>query len=315
MSKLRASTPFTRGSKVIARNMLSAIILMILCAASRAYAAESTCSVSQISPGGDVVVTRFLAAPLPRAHEAIADAMQATGVFLFRNSETLVEGERTKERVYALRLPHGDEAIRAELAPLVQDGKAGTQVRVETRRRSNKKGVPEHAWSAAVLDQAACLVSLLSLDDPLTRPKLPSADGIMVRVADSTQLLVRSRHFLFNTDLQTNQMVPFETAEDIVVNGSIVIPVGSLVTASVEQSKDIGEFHGANGQLRFRHVVLPDGTRLPLRGIADFQVKVGFFYGRVIGFAIPAGTSFQAEINGEQEVRISRAAPPPRSTE
>jgi len=295
--------------------MAGAAILMILCAPSPTYAAESTCSASQISPGGDLVATRFLAAPLPRAHEAIADAMQAAGVFLFRNSETLVEGERTKERVYALRLPHGDEAIRAELAPLVQEGKAGTQVRVETRRRSNKKGVPEHAWSAAVLEQAACLISLLSLDDPLTRPKAPSADGILVRVADSTQLLVRSRHFMFNTDLRTNQAVPFETAEDIVVNGSIVIPVGSLVTASVEQSRDIGEFHGANGQFRFRYVVLPDGTRLPLRGIADFRVKVGFFYGPVAGFAIPAGTPFQVEIDGEQDVRISRAAPPPKSAE
>jgi len=86
-----------------------------------------------------------------------------------------MEGERTKERVYALRLPHGDEAIRAELAPLVQEGKAGTQVRVETR--------------------------------------------------------------------------------------------------------------------------------------------VGFFYGPVAGFAIPAGTPFQAEINGEQQVRISLAALPPKSAE
>jgi len=255
----------------------------------------------------------------------MADAMQAAGVSLFKNSEQLIEGERTAERVQVLRLPHGDEAVRAELTPQIQDGKAGAQVRVETLRRGNKKGTPKHAWSAAVLDQATCLVALLSLDDPTRRPKIkmPTTDGAEIRVADSTSVAVRSRHFLFNTDLKPNQLVPFETAEDVVIDGSTVIPAGSLVAAYTESSSDIGEYgKGAKAQLRFKFLALPDGTQLPLRGIVNFQGekwgKTALVVGTVIagtgllsvtgsGFGIPAGSLFNAEVDGEQKVRVSRA--------
>ena len=274
------------------------------------------------------MVTRFIAAPLARAHEIIADAMQATGVELFKNTEQSVEGERVAERIKVLGLPSGDEAIRAVLVPMIQDGRASTQVRVETLRRGNKKGAPKHVWSTAVLDQAACLASLLSLDDPLHRPRVPSAEGVEVLLADSTSLPVRSRHFFFNTDLKLNQAVPFETAEDVVLNDSVVIPAGSLVMASMEQSSDIGEFaRGAKGTLRFKYLVLPDGARLPLRGIVDLRGKgknlnklekglliaqtavtrTDFASGTGIGFAIPAGALFHAEVDGEQKFRVSPA--------
>ena len=303
------------------------LCLMIGCAVSSASAVEPGC-VSPKLPGGEQVITRVLAAPLPRAHEVVADAMQAMGVFLFRDTEELVEGERTQERVAVLGLPHGDEAIRAELTPLTQGGKAGTQVRVETRRGSNKKGNPKHVWSAAVLGQAVCLLALLSLDDPIHPSKTGAPDGPEVQLADATQLAVRSRRFFFDTDLKTRKLVPFETAEDVVINDSLAIPAGSLVMASVGQSSDIGEFgRGAQGQLQFRYLVLPDGTRLPLRGFLDLRGKGGNLNklekGLVItssiaagvdlasgtgsGFAVPAGTLFYAQIDGEQKIHATRA--------
>jgi hypothetical protein len=306
-------------------NMAIATIesLVVICAAVSASAATASCVLQEISPGGDPVVTRFLPAPPSRAHEAIADAMQAAGVLLFKNTEQSVEGERAIERITVLGLLRGDEAIHAQLTPMIQDGKSGTQVRVETLRGGNKKGAPKHVWSAAVLDHAACLVSLLSLDDPSRRPRIPPADGAEIRVADSNSVPVRSRHFSFNTDLKTNQVFPFETAEDVVVNNSIVIPAGSAVTASIEWSSDIGEYgRGARAHLRFKSLVLPDGTHLPLRGIIDLQGKeVSKAFIAVLtvirpmgggsmtgtGFAIRAGALFRAEVDGEQKIRVSRA--------
>jgi hypothetical protein len=316
--KFLATTPSKRGAKLAVAIFEC---LALICAAVSADAATQACALHEISPGGDAVVIRFLPAPLPRAHEAIADAMQATGVLLFKDTEQLVEGERAGERIIVLRLPKGDEAIRAELSAAIQDGQAGTQVRVETLRRGNKKGAPKHVWSAAVLDQAACLVSLLSLEDPSLRRKIPPAEGAEIHVADSTPVHVRSRHFFFNTDLKTGKVVPFETAENVVVNDSIVIPAGSLVTASVEQSSDIGEYgRGAKAQLRFKFLLLPDGTQLPLRGIIDLQgknenkatlvpfavIRVGVLSITGTGFAIPAGALFHVEVDGEQKIRVSR---------
>jgi hypothetical protein len=320
--KFLASTPSKRGAELAVAIFEC---LAVICAAVSADAATPSCALQQISPGGDAIVIRFLPAPLPRAREAIADAMQATGVLLFRDTEQLVEGERAVERINVLRLPKGDEAIRAELSAAIQDGQAGTQVRIETLRRGNKKGAPKHVWSAAVLDQAACLISLLSLEDPSLRPKIPAAEGAEIHVADSTSVPVRSRHFFFNTDLKTGKVVPFETAENVVVNDSIVIPAGSLVTASVEQSSDIGEYgRGAKVQLRFKYVVLPDGTQLPLRGMVDLQgksenkatlaafavIRVGVLSITGAGFAIPAGALFHVEVAGEQKIRVSRATLP-----
>jgi hypothetical protein len=255
-------------------------------------------------------------------HEAVADAMQAAGVSLFKNTDQSVEGEREEERIIALGLGPGDEAVRSDLTQSTQKGNAGTQVRVETLRGGNKKGVPKHAWSTAVLDQTACLVSMLSLDDPLHRPKLPAADGAEISIADSTSLPVRSRHFFFITDAKPNHVIPFETAEDLVIDGSIVSPAGSLVAAMMDEATDVKEFgRAAKGQLQFKYLVLPDGTRMPLRGIVDLKgrsvnkgelIALGAIFGAGpagsvtgSGFAIPAGALFHVEVDGQQRVRVS----------
>lgn len=295
---------------------------MIFCAAAGARALEPGCA-GPTGPGGERVVTRVLPATLPRAHEVMADAMQAIGVFLFRDSEEVVEGERTQERVAVLRLPKGDEAIRAELSPSTQAGSAGTQVRVETRRGSNKKGNPKHVWSSAVLDQAVCLLGLMSPDDPLHRPHTGPLDGPEVQISDGTFLAVRSRRFIFNTDLKANKLFYFETAEDVLINGSVAVPAGSLVIASAGQSRDVGEFgRAAEGQLQFRYLQLSDGTKLPLRGNLTLGAKgdnfnkaekglviagsiaagIDFASGTGSGFAVPAGTLFYAKFEGEQKV-------------
>lgn len=93
--------------------------------------------------------------------------------------------------------------------------------------------------------------------------------------------------------------------------------------ASVGQSSDIGEFgRGAKGDLQFRYLVLPDGTRLPLRGSIDLRGKgsnlnkvekglvitssiaagVDLASGTGSGFAVPAGTLFYAQVDGEQNI-------------
>ena len=179
--------------------------------AAAATADATTASCPAITPGGDVQVTRFLAVPPARAREIFADAMQASGVYLFKNTDQSIEGERTGERIKALRLPGGDEAIRATLSAATEDGKPGTRVQVETMRPSNKKGAPKQSWSAAVMEQAVCLMNLLSVDDPAHRPAVPVVDTVEIQVPASTTLEVRSRRFFFNTEVKLGQTIAFET--------------------------------------------------------------------------------------------------------
>jgi hypothetical protein len=313
------------------RSFVLAITLGLVSTGASAFA----CELKPIDPGGDAVATRFIAAPQPRVREAIADAMQAGGVLLFRVSDESVEGERTFERVHALNLQAGDEAIHATLKSSTQDGAAGTLVRVETSRHENKKGVPKHTWSTGILEQAACLVSLLSVDDPLRRPAAPLVDPTEVQVPDSTVIEVRARHFLFDSDLKPSQKIVFETAAPVIVNGSTVIPAGLLVMASVERATDIREGgHGAEGELMFKYLVLPDGTHLPIRAAMDLKgksVSKGVMVSVIVlstiltnagggasitgaGYAIPAGTELKVQLDGEQKIRVSHivaSAPQP----
>jgi hypothetical protein len=146
---------------------------------------------------------------------------------------------------------------------------------------------------------------------------------VEVRVPDATTVALRSRHFLF-TNAKPNQMVPFETADDLTVDGSLVIPKGLLAVASIDESSEVKELGGgAKGQLVFKYLVIPDGTRVRLRGAVDLRGK-SFNKGALIvatvslgagpasvtglGFAIPAGTLFSAEFEGEQKFRVSRTA-------
>lgn len=298
-------------------------------AVAGAFAAVSPGALPTIQPGGNAVETQFIPAPLTRAREAVADAMQAAGVVLFRVSDESVEGERAYERVKVLGLEAGDEAIHATLKSSAQDGAAGTLVRVETLRRAGKKGAPKHTWSAAILEQTACLVTLLSVDDPLRRPPVPLVDGMDVQVPESTVLEVRSRHFLFDSEVKPNQKIPFETAAPVIVNGWTVIPAGLLVVASVDRASDVKEGgHGAEGELAFKYLVLPDGARLPLRAAVDLKGKsvskgrlaTGIFLSTILtnagqgasvtgqGYAVPAGTMMRVQFDGDQKFRISRAA-------
>ena len=333
--------PFRRATDMnisSLRNVWPLCLLLVgtaLFASAATPAGDSVCA--PIAPGGELEVTRFLAALVPRAHEILADAMQAAGVILYKNADDSIEGERVAERIKVLRLPGGDEAIRATLAPAAEDGKSGTQVRVETMRRSFKKGAPKQSWSAAVMNQAVCLLKLLSLDDPRRLAPVPVVDGIEVHVPASAPLEVRSRHFFFNTEAKIGQTIPFETAAPVIIGGVTAIPSGSLVVASMQELSDSKSFgRAAKGQLVFKYVVLPDGTRLPLRGVVDFTgkntLKKGIAAesatlastavlvylgggGRLgnpllgepgLGFAVPAGTMTTIQFDGEQKVRVSR---------
>jgi len=134
---------------------------------------------------------------------------------------------------------------------------------------------------------------------------------------------VRLRRFFFSTEAKPNQVIVFETADEVISNGSVVIPAGLAVVASIEQSSDIKELgQAAKAQLRFRYLVLRDGKRLPLRGTVDVRGKgvnkALLIAGAVtidsgltgvtgLGFAIPAATLFRAEVAGQQSLVVGGA--------
>jgi hypothetical protein len=222
----------------------------------------------------------------------------------------------------------------------VEDHPPGSQV---NSREWLKKIIPIAMLSTAVGMAVYISIRVLAVHH---EPKLGQLDGSTLRIMDAQGKELWRKTFpggfgpdsyyaqglasrIWFADLEgkghASVLFSYLPVPDSKPHSSTLIPAGSLVTASVEQSSDIGEYgRGAKAQLRFKYVVLPDGTQLPLRGIVDLQgksknkatlaafavIRVGVLSITGAGFAIPAGALFHVEVAGEQKIRVGRATAP-----
>jgi hypothetical protein len=241
--------------------------------------------------------------------------MQAIGVLLFESTTAVVRGERAAPRINALKLPSGDEALFCYLEVTEKDGKAGTLVRVETRRRGGKKGAPRQTWSAAVLDEADWVLDTLvggeppSTQDVGVEANAEAGHGREVLVPSDTPVALILRRFAFSSDLRVNQKVAFEVASDVLVGSDIVIRRGAEAIARVKTTEDPTGWQSARTQIAFEYVSAASGTRMRVRGIAKLQGRRGvvdLVFGEGAEFALCAGTRFEAAVDGDQRIRGGR---------
>jgi hypothetical protein len=244
----------------------------------------------------------------------MADAMQAAGFALFKQSELRIEGDRVTELIRALGLPSGDEAMAVAIEP-GRDGVAASLVRVRTLRKGMKEGVAKRNWSEAVLDVAACLLETIPEEDPAGRPIAPGATP--PAIPTGVRVEVRLRRFLETSKVKSGKVVWLQTVADVKVDGVVVLPAGAPVVARAYLTRDIGEFgKAAKGGIRFECAIAPNGAKVPLRGEVTLDgskrntaavtalavgVSAGFAGMTGSGFAAPAGALMQAEIGAAAE--------------
>jgi hypothetical protein len=293
----------------------AAIVIAVALALGSAQSGQGAgCSTQPVRPGGQFVESKFFDAAPQRTREALEDAMQAVGVLLFESSPAVIRGERAGPRVRALHVPAGDEAVFGFLEAAERDGKAGTLVRIETRRRGGKNGEPKQSWSSAVLDEAACLLSTLGMEDPSARAGATASEAdagqpLEVRVPADTAVTLVLRRFVFSSDLRINQKVLFEVASDVSVGPDIVIRRGALGVARVKATEDAAGSKSAKARMEFEFVSTVSGDRIPVRGVASLVGETGGFPSLAWGigqeFAMCAGTRFDVTVDGEQRVRVA----------
>ncbi len=303
--------------------MFRSFTVLLLLAPAFAQAEAAECPADRFLPAGNVTESRFFAAPVKRVHEVVADAMQAVGVLLFEDTETQVRGERRPSRVSDMGLPHGNEAVAAQIQPAQQDGVRGATVTVLTRRAGSKAGVPKQSWSATVLDEAGCLLGLLSLEAPAARVSkagdtASGTEGREVLLPRGTPVSLLIRRFLFSTDLRVNQRVAMEVASDVRVGERIVIPRGAYAAARITSAKDktTGDFgRGAQATMAIEYVSAAGGERVavsaPGQYIGGKAVRVkrlvwdpwgeGFVSGK--SFGLRAGTAIEVVTAADEKIR------------
>ncbi|MGO8673300.1 MAG: hypothetical protein ACLQVD_18310 [Capsulimonadaceae bacterium] len=100
---------------------------------------------------------------------------------------------------------------------------------------------------------ALCLTAGIS---SMAKADVPAGTSVPVTLQDE----------LFSGVQHEGDVVHFKTTSDVSVNGQVVIPAGSAVVGKVSNSHKAG-CCGQPGRISFMadHVVLADGTQIPLR--------------------------------------------------
>ena len=141
------------------------------------------------------------------------------------------------------------------------------------------------------------------------------------RLEDGTPVKLRLQKTLSSKDAVTGETVDFDVVEEIMVNGVLVIPKGSVALGTVtdaEHKKHLGR--GGKLDVNIDSVRLADGEKAQLRGVKD--VKGGGHTGAMTGamvataivvwpaaplflfmhgkdISIPKGTEITAYVNGD----------------
>lgn len=148
---------------------------------------------------------------------------------------------------------------------------------------------------------------------------------------DGTPVKMRLAETISSASAKTGQSVPFETTEDVVVQGVVVIPKGSAALATVtaaEPKKSMGR--GGKLDVNVDSVRLADGEKAQLRAMQDNKGggHVGAMTGAMVATAvvffpaaplflfmkgkditIPKGTEVTAFVQGDMKLEMANFAP------
>lgn len=162
-------------------------------------------------------------------------------------------------------------------------------------------------------------------------PEEPTRAPLPNTLMDGTAIKLRLGETISSADAHVNQQVPFETTEDVSVQGVVIVPKGSPAIATVttaEPKKRMGR--GGKLDVNIDSVRLTDGEKAQLR--ATKSTKGGGHVGAMTGamvatsivffpaaplflfmhgkdITIPKGTEVTAFVQGDMKLEMAKFAP------
>jgi hypothetical protein len=120
--------------------------------------------------------------------------------------------------------------------------------------------------------------------------RLPSGT-LQFRLEDGTPVKLRLQQTLSSADAQVNDKVDFDVLEEIVVNGVVAIPKGSVAWGSVTEAQPKRRMaRGGKLNVNIDAVRLVDGEKAALRAVKD--VKGGGHTGAMTGAMVATAIVF-----------------------
>lgn len=307
----------------------------------------SCCLHAQTPPCGIAIVRtedpktdeRFLPAPPEQVKFALLRALPAVEGKVAKDDGFHIEGKPDMGLRQVEAQENKDAGVRGrslglgplgefkiDITPTTQNEVSGSLLHVEFHRNGfvgRKAGKGSYAQPLA--EETECLVKLLSTNDPATNPR-----GLQVKDAgppraialpEATPVKIVLRDPVYSKKLDKDSVgktVQFEVAEDVVLDGAVVIRRGALAKGhftDVEKTKRGG--HHAEIDFAFDTVTAVDGQEIQVTGASE-EAKGGRHSEKwsnvaqagALGFLakgtdvfIRAGTAYDLEVSGQHTIQ------------
>jgi hypothetical protein len=319
----------------------SAFAIVIACVASIAltpeYAAAQTapCGLDVIRPEGTAREERFVPSPPEDVRRAALKAIPALAAKISKDRGLHIEAKTDRELWQVVNEQARETGnagfmgvgafgtFHIDIAPALENGVSGSRLTVQFKKNKMKGRFGASEFATPFINEAVCLSTLFAtvpVEDG-SGPIATAETGQAVVLPAGTPVRVFVRDFLFSKTVKKDQAIAFQVADDVIVEGSVLIGRGAAAT---------GRFTGVTGargygrhatlQFTIDRVVAIDGTAVALsastqqaRGARTDDVVRTALVSPVFGWAVKglhaavrAGTTYEVETAGDQTVRAAR---------
>jgi hypothetical protein len=309
----------------------------VLC---RLHAQTPPCGILIVHSEGQKTDERFVPAPPEQVKFALLKALPAVAAEVKKNQGLHIEADiasagQLRHSIMQANhdagihdssdgLPFGKFAVDIESAN--QGGVIGSQLHIKFDKPALLGAATNHGNLAQPLaEETACLAKLLSTNDPTANPRGLALDNTGVSrpvgLPGGTPVKVLLRDYLSSTSLKngsTGQVIQFEVAEDLVVDGATLVRRGALATGhftGVAKAKGYGR--NAEVAFVFDSVTAVDGQSIPITdegenvkggrtnstlAVALLLPTLGWLSTGANVF-IPAGTIYEVDTSGQHTIQ------------
>jgi hypothetical protein len=306
------------------------------------YAEIPPCGIAVDRAEGPKVDERFINAPPERVKVAVVKALPDLAMKLHKDKGLFIEAETDRGLQDSVAQKNRDAGVRGanagfawgsmkiEIEPATQDGQSGSRLRIQFDKPSVLGRATNHGNDAQPLaDECVCLIKILSFNDLSANPRgLPLKEpgpAKTITLLEATPVKIQLPEMLDSRNLhmqEKDETIQFEVADDVIVDGAIVIRKGALAKGhftNIEKAK--GNRHHAELDFAFDTVTAIDGQNIPIaesgekaRGgrhdeKAESMLMLGPFlslFNKGADVLIRAGTGYGVETAGEHAIQAGR---------
>lgn len=308
---------------------------------SHLHAETPPCGIAIVRTEGPKIDERFVPAPPEQVKFAILRALPAVDGKVVKDKGFHIEAKTDMGLRQVEARENKDAGVKGraagwgalgefkiDISPATQDEVAGSLLHIEFHKNSFVGRMGNEGYAQPLAEETACLVKLFSTNDPATNPRgLEVKDAgppHTVALPDATPLKVLLRDPLYSKKLEKDsagKTVQFEVAEDVVVDGAILVRRGALAKGhftDVEKTKMAGRH--AEIAFAFDTVTAVDGQEIQVSGASEearggrhrdtwsnvAQAGAFGFLAKGTDVFIRAGTAYDVEVSGQHTVQTGR---------